>query len=55
MKYHKAHLSIWNRGGEFVCLLGFATGRVSYLPVSKYLYSLRLFLGPLKFEILWRT
>lgn len=56
MKFHAFH-SQWLiiRNGEFCPILGFAMGRVSGFPDSKYLYSLRVFLILFRLEILWTT
>jgi hypothetical protein len=54
MKFHAFHFR-WLCEDEVVFLLGFATGRVSYEPEYKWLYSLRLFLGLFKIELLWKT
>lgn len=56
MKYHDSHARwLWKRDGEAVVLFGFMTGRVDYTPEARWLYSFRLFLGPLKVELLWTT
>lgn len=56
MKFHAVHVNwIFNRNGELMILFGFAIGRVNYLPEAKRLYSFRLFLGLVKFEINWLT
>lgn len=56
MKIHAFHINwLGWRNGEAIALLGFATGRVSYSPQSKYLYSFRLFLLLFKIEVLWIT
>ena len=56
MKFHAFHFSwILNRNREIVLLFGIATGRVSYEPKADWLYSLRVFLGPCKIELLWTT
>ena len=54
MKFHNIHFN-WLWRDEAVVLLGFATGRVSGAPESKWLYSFRIFLVVFKVEILWRT
>jgi len=55
MKYQDLHIGWKNTFNEIVCVFGFATGRVEYKPKAKYLYSFRVFVGPLRFEILWTT
>jgi hypothetical protein len=56
VKFHAFHHRWkWRKGDDKVFLFGFAGGRVKCDPQAKWLYSLRLFLGPLKLEILWMT
>lgn len=52
IKYHNVSAR-WLWSDEAICLFGFATGRVSYEPKAKHLYSFRLFLGLFKLELLW--
>jgi len=56
VSFHAAHFSwlLW-RNGELCVLFGVATGRVSYTPFARHLYSFRLFLGVARIEVLWRT
>lgn len=54
MKFHNIHFH-WTGRDEVVCVIGFACGRVSYRPESRWLYSFRLFLGCFKIELLWKT
>lgn len=54
MKFHAYHIN-WQSQRELVFLIGFATGRVSYHPQAKWLYSFRLFLLFFKIEILWES
>lgn len=56
MKFHAFHFSwLLYRNEEIVVIFGVATGRVSYEPEAKYLYSVRFFLGVCKIEMLWET
>lgn len=55
MKFHRLHLSWIVRPNEFHFLIGLALGRVSYQPEARWLYSLRLFVGVARIELLWRT
>ena len=53
MTFHALHFNRTRR--EIIFLFGFATGRVPYTPKARWLYSFRVFFGPFKAEILWRT
>lgn len=56
MRFHAFHYSwLFLRNEEYVFLIGLAGGRVDYAPEAKYLYSVRLFLGVCKIEVLWKT
>jgi hypothetical protein len=56
VRFHAAHFSwLLLRHGEVCIIFGFATGRVSYTPTARWLYSFRLFLGVVRIELLWRT
>ena len=56
MRFHAAHFSwLLFRHGELCVLFGVVTGRVSYTPTARWLYSFRLFLGVARIEVLWRT
>jgi len=56
VSFHACHFNwMLRRNGEVVVLFGVATGRVPYAPAARWLYSFRLFLGPCKVEVLWRT
>lgn len=55
MKFLNSHFQwMWpNANDEYAVVFGVATGRVDYTPIARHLYSLRIFVGPMKFEILW--
>jgi hypothetical protein len=56
MRFHNWHFNwIFTTNREIHFLFGVATGRVSYFPNAKWLYSFRVFLGIFKFEILWTS
>lgn len=56
MRFHAFHYRWkWKKGDEKVCLLGFVTGRAPCDPEAKWIYSFRLFIGPLKLEFAWLT
>jgi hypothetical protein len=54
MAFHDCHFK-WLSGDEAIFLIGIATGRVNYEPEAKWLYSLRIFLGLFRIEVLWQT
>lgn len=54
MKLHAWYCApLWQE--EKMLLFGLAGGRVDNAPDSRWLYSLRIFMGVFKVEILWTT
>ncbi len=54
MKFHALHFN-WLWHTEAVFIIGIAMGRVHCEPEARWLYSLRLFCGIFKIEMLWKT